>query len=226
MLVAGSVAGLITMGLHPVGHPGGLPPPHVMEMMAVLNRVVHGLGIASLPMMFLGALVLTRRLTAANRLPLAALVIYGFAAVAIMVAASMSGFVGSDLMSKLVAGDPALDTRRLFLDYTFRVNQAFSSVYVVGSCAAILLWSVVMVRTRRLAAGLGIYGLVLGPMIVVALLSGNLPLNVHGFGLVMLTQSVWFIVAGTLLMRSTEVEEHEEKSAVPGANVLLAGGAR
>ena len=133
-------------------------------------------GHASLPMIFLGALALTRRLEGVNRLPLAALVVYGFAAVAIMIASSMSGFVGADLLSRMVAGDPKLESQRMLLDYTFRINQAFASVFNVGSCTAILLWSVAMLQTRRLAMGLGVYGLVLGSVTTAALLFGVLSL--------------------------------------------------
>ena len=53
-----------------------------------------------------------------NRLPLAALVVYGFAAVAIMIASSMGGFVGADLLSRMVAGDPKLKSQRTLLDGT------------------------------------------------------------------------------------------------------------
>jgi hypothetical protein len=84
------------------------------------------------------------------------------------------------------------------------LNQAFASVYVVGSCVAIVLWSIAILKTRQLAAGLGIYGIVLGFAIVAALFSGMLALDVHGFGLVTFTQSIWFIVAGVLLLRAKE----------------------
>ncbi len=178
-------------------------------MLALLTKAVHVLGIASLPLSFLGGMALTKRLTASNRFSLAALVVYGFAAVAIMVAASMSGFVAPALMRTLVAGDPSTDTRRLFLEYTFQLNQAFASVYVVGSCVAIVLWSLAMLQTRRLSAALAIYGTVLGFGIVAALTSGKLSLNVHGFGIVTFTQSIWFILAGVLLMRT------EDEPAVP-----------
>ena len=216
MLVAASVAGMITMGLHPVAHPG-MSSPHEMATLVPLNRAVHGLGIASMPIYFLGALALTR-LLGVNRLPLAALVVYGFAAVAIMIAGSMSGFVASDILSKMTEGGPKLEIRQIFLDYTFRVNQAFAAVYTVGSCVAIFLWSLAVLQTRRMPAGLGIYGLALGPLIVGALFSGNLPLNVHGFGFVMLAQSIWFIIAGAMLMRSVDSPAQHVKfpADVPG----------
>ena len=206
LLVVGSVAGIITMVLHPVGPHGGggLPSPHALETLARLNRVIHGLALAALPVMFLGAMALTRRMAGGGRLPLAALVVYGFAVVAIMSAGCMSGFVGSDILSRMVEGDPKLESRRMMLDYTFRLNQAYSSVYVVAACAAIFLWSVEMVTARHLSRGLGIYGLALGPVLVGALFGGWLPLDVHGFGLVVLVQSIWFIAVGGQLMHAVE----------------------
>ncbi len=205
------MTGIITMVLHPVGpHGGALPSPHALETLTRLSRIVHGLALAGLPMMFLGAMALTRPLAARGGRPgLAAPVVYGFALVAIMAAACLSGFVGSDILGRMVEGDPKLESRRMLLDYTFRLNQAFSSVYTVGTCVAIFLWSVEMVRTRQLSRGLGIYGLVLGPVITGALFGGFLPLDVHGFGLVVLVQSAWFIVAGTQLMQSTATATHQ-----------------
>ncbi len=218
LLVAGCVAGLITMAFHPVApHGGGLPSSNELATLARLDRVVHGLALAGVAMTFLGALALTRRLAAGNRLALAALVLYGFAAVAIMSAAAMSGFVGADILSRMVEGDPKLESRRMLLDYTFRLNQAFASIYTVGACAAIFLWSLTVVRGRQLATELGWYGLVVGLLIVLALFSGHLSLGVHGFGLVALAQSLWFIVAGILLMRSGEAQNLQEKSANPSA---------
>jgi hypothetical protein len=40
-----------------------------------------------------------------------------------------------------------------------------------------------------------------GPVIVIALLSGHLTLGVHGFGLVVLAQASWFIAVGALMLR-------------------------
>ena len=220
MLVAGSAAGIVVMAVHPIAH-HGLLSPHQTAMLVLLTRTVHGFALANLPVIFLGALALTRRLTVTNRLPLAALVVYGFALVAITIAGCMNGFVGSDLISKLVPDDPATDMRRLLLEYTFQVNQAFSAVYTVGSCAAIFLWSVAMMRTRRTDVGLGVYGVALGIVVVGALFSGHLPLNVHGFGLVVFAQSVWFIIAGILLMRDQGAQIRQKRAAVSDANVIV-----
>ena len=84
------------------------------------------------------------------------------------------------------------------------MNQAFAKIFVVAASIAILAWSIAIVRSRALARGLGIYGIVLAPPTVVALLSGHLRLDVHGMGAVVLTQAIWFVIAGASLCRRLE----------------------
>ena len=205
-LVIAAVASVITMAVHPSGH-HGVMSRREMEILGWLTRGVHGFAIASLPIAFLGALGLTRYLQASNRIAVSALVIYGFGLAAIMAAAAMSGFVAPTVMSQLVAGDRMTDVRRLFLDYTFALNQAFASVFVVAGCAAVFLWSVAIWRSGLLWRGLAIYGLVLGLGIILIFLSGHLSLDVHGFGIVAFTQSIWFVLAGLGLYGSNQ-ERH------------------
>jgi hypothetical protein len=59
---------------------------------------------------------------------------------------------------------------------------------------------------RRLARGFAWYGLMASSLIILASLGGHIRLDVHGFGLIWLLQSIWFVVAGCLLMRSVEAE--------------------
>jgi hypothetical protein len=206
-LVAGAVGGMVTMALHPTGR--DLFTPGHFAPMASLATAVHALAIASLPVSFLGALALTRRLAAPDRLavPAAALVVYGFALVAAMVAAAASGLVGPGLARELLdAAPPASDGWRLLFQYNGRLNQAFAQVFVVASSAAIVLWSATIVRTRALLPGIGVYGLVLGTVLVLAVLSGHLRLDVHGFGLVILGQAIWFVVVGARMARAAAPE--------------------
>jgi hypothetical protein len=202
-LIAGATGGIITMILHPSGPdlfvPGQLAP------MAYLTVAVHALAIASAPVSFLGALALSRRTDAPGRLAVAALVAYGFSLAAVLVAAVVSGLVAPGLVREIIgAAPPASEAWRIAFDYNGRLNQAFARVFAVGSSAAIVLWSAAIVRSRALTPGVGIYGLVLGPAIIVAVGSGHLRPDVHGFGLIVLGQAVWFAVAGALLCRFRE----------------------
>jgi hypothetical protein len=179
-LIISAAGFIITMAFHPTGRellaPGQLVP--VTRMVVG----VHALALACLPLAFFGALILSQRLDA-----LGALVAYGFGVVAIMNAAVYSG-----LVAPRVTGQPDL-----FM-YTGFLNQGFALVYVVASSVAIVLWSVVLLRRVR---ALGIAGLVLGPLIVVVLLTHTIGLDVHGFGAIMLGQGAWLIACGVWLLR-------------------------
>ena len=197
-LIIGSTSGIITMIIHPIIR-GGQMTPAEFEHFAMVNITAHGLGIAGVPFLFLGALALTRRLDSPARLALTALVIYALGLIAVTIAPALSGLAATDILRQSMRQPEA--GWNAFLRYNFMLNQAFSAIFVVASCAAIALWSLMILRTRALAAGLGIYGLVVAPITAVALLAGVLRLDVHGFGLVVFTQAIWFITAGALLLR-------------------------
>jgi hypothetical protein len=88
-----------------------------------------------------------------------------------------------------------------FFAYTFVLNQGFARVYVVASSAAMVLWSVRALRLGGGWRGPGILGCLVGAAAAAGVLSGGLPLNVHGFGAVVVAQSAWTIWNATRLSR-------------------------
>jgi hypothetical protein len=189
---------IITMAVHPHG---AISPAQV-ESMARNLTIVHSLALASLMVLFLGALGLAQRVKSADRLDVAALVLFAFASVAVMSAAVMDGLVAPNILRRLVeAGAGAGESWRIVFRYNFEINQAFARLYAVTSSIAIILWSISMLKNRALARGLGIYGCVIGPVAVLAVASGHLGMDVHGFGAVVLGQAIWFVTAGVLLRR-------------------------
>jgi hypothetical protein len=202
-LIAGAAGAIVTMSIHPSGH--DLFAPDQFATMARLAVVAHALALATVPVSFLGAMALSRRVSTPERLALAALVTYAFASVAVMSAAVVSGLVGPTLVRRILAAEPeAKPGWEIAFRYNGLLNQAFARVYVVASAAAIVLWSASILRSGALARGVGICGCLVGPAILIALLSGHLTLGVHGFGLVVLAQASWFIAVGTLLCRFRE----------------------
>ena len=201
-LIAGMVGTIITMAFHPTGHDLAAPE-HAASMMQV-NVAVHSLALVCIPILFLGALGLTRRLASPNRLALAGLVLFGFAEVAVMIAATASGLVAPGLIHHMSADPGMADTWRAVLQLDGHLNQAFALIFVVASSVAIVLWSAAILKGNTFSRGLGIYGCILGPLTVIAVLSGHLHLNVHGFGLIMLGQAIWFICCGVTLWRFKE----------------------
>ena len=137
--------------------------------------------------------------------PWSALVIYGFATVAVMIAATLSGLVAIPVLQKMVEQPQASAQWQGFATYSGLLNQAFARIYTLLASIAIALWSVAIVRSRTLPRAAGIYGLVIAPVIFVAVASGHVRLDVHGFGAVVLLQAIWSIAVGAALYRTRPV---------------------
>ena len=185
---------IITM----IFHPGGKIAPEQLEQMIRLNIAVHSLALASIPVLLLGALGMSRRLDGGDRLAWAGLVLFGLASVAVMIAGTLNGLVAPGLMRKIVAATP--ETREIWqamLSYNFQVNQAFARVYSVGASLAVLCWSVAILRYRTLGRGVAIYGIILGVVTAAAIGSGLLTPDRHGFAILIFGQAIWFLLVAS-----------------------------
>ena len=196
-LIAGMIGFIITMAFHPTGHDLG-SPEHAAFMMR-LNVAVHSLALLCIPILFLGALGLTKFLNVPNRLALAGLVLFGFAEVAVMNAAAVSGLIVPGVFHHMTAEPGLADTWRAVLQLCGHMNQAFALIFVVASSLAIVFWSAAILRGKLFSRSLGLYGCVLGPIMILVVAFGRLPLNVHGFGMITLVLAIWFIAAGVQL---------------------------
>lgn len=202
-LIVGAVSGVITMSLHPVAGAHPITPAQ-FEKLATLMIGVHVFAIAGIPFAFLGALALTRLLDSPSRLALTGLVIYSLGLVAVMIAPAISGLVGTEILRHVIERTAESEQWRTLMKYNFLINQAFAKIFVVASCSAVALWSLAIVKSRALPIAIGVYGLILGPVVIIAMMSGVLNLDAHGFGLIIFSQAIWFIVSGVLLLRSNE----------------------
>jgi hypothetical protein len=153
--------------------------------------------------LFFGLLALTRRLGATD-LSVAALIAWGFGGVAVTSAAVASGFVAPGVIARIVAKDGS-QVPTAFLLYTGLWNQGLAKVYLVASCCAILLWSAAILRGTRMPRGAGIAGLILASAVLLAFFAGHLGLDVHGFGILMIVQSIWLVWIGAGLLREPGV---------------------
>jgi hypothetical protein len=209
-LIAGTLGTIITMALHPTAR--DLMAPEHSAVMTQLNIAVHSLALVSMPITFLGALGLARRLDAPNRLAVSALVFFSFSEIAAMIAAAASGLIAPRIIHQIATAAPGQDqVWRAVLTLDGLMNQAFALILVVAGSVAMVCWSAAMLKSERLetrlAAALrfprwlGNYGCIVGPLTVLAVLSGHIRLNVHGFGMVVVLQAVWFIGVGAGLWR-------------------------
>ncbi len=199
-LILGSAGSIITMALHPTGH--DLQVPGQLGAVSHMIVAVHALALICLPVMFLGAWGLSRQLASPNRLSMTALVFYGFATVAVMNAAAVSGFLSPYIAEQMAKPDSSMhDMWHAMMHYNGQLNQAFAMVFVVAASVAILLWSVAMLEQKNFSTSAGNYGCILGPVTIVAVMSGHVTLGVHGFGMIVLGQAIWYVFVGVTLMR-------------------------
>src|SRR5271155_2231419 len=195
-LIAGSAGMIITM----ISHPGGKISPAEVDHVGRMLILVHSLALASIPVVFLGAWGMTRRIGGADRLAWGGLALYAIASIAVMTAAVCDGLLAPVLMRKIIAATPETrDMWQTLMNYNFQMNQAFARVYAGGSSLAVVLWSVSILRYRTLGRGVGVYGVVLGVATAAGICSGFLTPDKHGFGMLIFGQAIWFlIVAGEM----------------------------
>jgi hypothetical protein len=194
-LIAGSLGGILTMAMHPTGA-ASLTAAQVAHLMA-LSGAVHSIAMVSALLLFLGACGLARRMAAADRISFAAIVTFGFACVAVVIATAVSGFIVPDIMQHMGRDVPAAAHQwQIVIDGIFQINQAFARIYSVGASIAIILWSVSALRNGGFGRGLAIYGCVISALIILGIGIGHLRLDVHGMTVVWLGQAIWFILVG------------------------------
>jgi hypothetical protein len=199
-MIAAAIAGVLTMMVHPTGH--DVLASGQFSTIAAFGQAIHIFAIITAPVAFLGALALARHMDSPNRVAITALVIYGFALVAVMIAATLSGLVAIPILQKLVEQPQSAAQWQGLASFSGLLNQAFARIYTLLASIAIALWSAPIVRTRKLPRAAGIYGLVIAPVIFVAVGSGHVRLDVHGFGAVVLLQAIWFVAVGAALYRT------------------------
>ena len=183
-LLIGVVAPLLIMGMHPTGGDitrGG-------ARLVLINHVVHGVALAAQPVVFLGLLGLWRSLR--SDIATAALVFYAFGIVAILSAATLSGFVAPG-----VANDPPL------LFYTGQLNQGFAKVSVAAIGASLILWGVALWAPRGFVRLPAAAGVIIGAVLALGVLTGWLHLSAGGIVIVTLLQGIWIILVAAHLLR-------------------------
>jgi hypothetical protein len=196
-LILGTAAMIGVMALHPAGVPHGPGASGVLR----LGLIVHAVAIATAPVLTFGFFVLTRSFGFSNAPATLAFFFYLFGAIAVMMAATMSGFVAPRLIEAQMAAsgaDQAMIHALLRLEWY--LNQSFATLHVALFSGAIALWALSWPDKGVLAAIIQITGLAVGLGVFAWLVSGTLTLNVHGMGAVVLAQSVWIVLAAVGLL--------------------------
>jgi hypothetical protein len=199
LLILGSVLGVLVMAVHPTAR--DITSATDASAAAHRGALIHGVALLAVPMIFIGLLGWSRRLGFSN-LAVSAIVVYGFGSVALINAAIADGLVATRIIAlSSTATDPSQhELLHQLGHYTGWWNQGFATFSVFADGAAILLWSIAMIRAR-VAREAGMFGVFVGVALIAGMASGHLVLNVHGYGAVILLQSIWMIWLGVAMMQ-------------------------
>lgn len=214
-LIVGTLCGVITMLFHPTGRDLIGQPGEVAHRYELITVAVHSLAIFGLPVVFFGFSGFSRRLGLENPLVSAALIAYGFGAMAVTSAAVINGLVGPVLTGKInEADEPTQKLLHLVLMNNSLLNQAFTKVFVVAAGFALIAWSIHLWKKGRLMQITAITGFIIGILSLSGILSGHLKLDVHGFGLFTFAQSIWTILVAVFMIRT-----ENNKSDITGQEI-------
>ena len=197
LLIGGALIMLAVAATHPTGH--DIATAADLQRAVRFNAGVHGVAIGAIALLIAGTIGLHRRLGRTTT-STAALALFALSGAAAMCAAVASGFVAPEILARTRESGADAGALETLAWYTWRLNQGFARVHIGASSTAILLWSASLVRRPRTAArGAGALGVLTGLLVLLTLFSGNLTLDVHGFGAVMLAESAWLIWVGVWL---------------------------
>jgi hypothetical protein len=203
-LILGSIGGILTMIAHPVGvdvAPTNENASHAIQ----LGIMVHALAVASVMIQYFGLLGFCRNLGLERPIVSAALVIYGFSAVAVMCAAVLDGF-GATALAKdaLSADEPTRKLLSLLSHYNYYVNQGFAKIFLVGSSVAVIIWSGLLLKLGGFAKIIGVLGCAISSICLILFVAGHLQTDRHGFGLFFFAQSVWMVLTAVWIFRNND----------------------
>ncbi|HSB52864.1 MAG TPA: hypothetical protein VLD58_00835 [Gemmatimonadales bacterium] len=198
-LLVGILLPLVVLGMHPTAHDLTADSG---QRMTVVNHLVHGIALASQPIVMLGLIGLSQFL-GWTPFTTGGIVFYSASMVGMMTAALASGFVASDVLAAAQGGaggaTPDVD---LLLNYTHYWNQAFAKLGIIAAGIALVLWSLEILDGRRLSRLSGYVGVIVGIVLALGVLSGRFALNVPGIILATGLEALWMAMVGIQLIRA------------------------
>lgn len=202
LLIVATLFSVFAMAHHPaVTAPDLAQAIQQLKDMADLSAWVHGILIALMLVSFYAFTEFSLRRGIQRPLVRAGLVAYGAGVVAMIGAASISGFVTARVpMLAAHAGDTDLHVMAVLINLCGLLNRTMANIGALAMSAGIFAWSLNLVRERGFTRIVGAAGILIGLSPTAALIFGGLHLDVQGMMLVVALQAFWSIGVGVLLI--------------------------
>lgn len=199
-LVIGSLLATITMMLHPVG--GNIQ--HLIKITPVI-MTSHIIALFSVPFILFGFWGLTKKIGFDKTFSVLALVTGTLGLFAVMIAGAINGLAVPFFVENLGgASADKNETAQLILSYGFSLNQAFDYIFIGAICEALLLWSIAIFKTQLFPKWVSILGVTLGIGFLIALVSGFVLVDLHGFQVFIFGIVLWMAAVGILMFRTKD----------------------
>lgn len=166
-----------------------------------MNQLVHGAMIAIIAALLFGFAVYSIRRGIAKEAVLGGLIAHAIGTAAMIVAATISGFLVSEIAARYTTASPnGMQFAVQVIAICGQVIQLFGKLGVIGMSLAIVLWSIDLVQRRRFVRMTGILGFAAGTFALGMLVFGG-HLTPQTLGAIVLGQAIWYCAVGALLIR-------------------------
>jgi len=178
---------------------------------STLSAVVHGVLITLMLLIAYGFVDFAVRRGLHRPLIRAGAIGYGCGVVAMIGAALVSGFIITDLASLMphaTAVDLQINRQLLLLCRV--LNQSCANFAVVAMSAGIVWWSLDLCRDSGSRRAVGVFGCLVGLVPALALMFGEIRLDVHGMTAVVAAQAAWNIAVAVLMVHREPLGDLDE----------------
>jgi hypothetical protein len=202
LLGLGSILMVVFIAMHPSMH-GHDSEDFIEEIVrgAAFNGFVHGVIMVISGVVLLGLLGFADRLGMSRLVSRAGLVAYGVGWLSSLGAAAVHGFVVPGVVSWHEGGTPTIEQLSPILGLCAVTGSLLAQIDMVGMSVAAVLWSILLLRRAGATRAIGVLGLLCGLLPLLALVTGHLPMSLHGFGTFILAQAIWYLAIAIQLVR-------------------------
>ena len=199
-MIIGALLATITMVLHPVG--GNIE--HLVKISPMI-KTSHIIALFSVPFMLFGFWGLTRSIGFDKTFSVLAFATATLGLFAVMIAGAINGLAVPFFVENLnEANVERKEVAQMILSYGFSLNQAFDYIFIGAICEAFLLWSVAIFKEKLFPKWIAVLGVILGVGFLVALISGLVLVDLHGFRVFIFGIVIWIAAVGMVLQKTKE----------------------
>lgn len=197
-LTMGSLLASLTMVLHPSG--GNIE--HIIYM-AQSFKISHSIGIYSMPLMMFGFLGLSNKLVDKWKFSNLAFVIVTFGLLSAALAALFNGIALPHFLSQYTNNhEENNNLLRTIMTYGFAINRGLDYMFITSLCTAIAIYSLLIIRSKKIATWIGFYGLIILGFSIIGGLTNFAFTSLIGFRIIVFAIAGWILCVGLILIKS------------------------